>query len=212
MIVVVEAQGLDHRDPAGAVDRVAHHLAVARLENVQGELGAREQDRARQREQRDAKAFGSCEEQGRQPPPLRARPRDPRGPDASRSWRKRLRAAPSFQSRSRRMISSSCVGGCVAVARAPSSPRPARTGPRDRRGRRRAAPRARRCRTAGAEAASASAERARAIAGFLASSSRADRPASARASSGSPAAISARARPPITSGLSGAMSRICGRC
>ncbi len=53
LIVLVEAQRLDHPDPRRAVDRVAHHLAVARLENVQRQLRAREQDRARKRENRE---------------------------------------------------------------------------------------------------------------------------------------------------------------
>ena len=54
LVVVVEPVRLDHRDLAGAVDRVADHLAVARFEDVERQLRARKQDRAGQREDRDA--------------------------------------------------------------------------------------------------------------------------------------------------------------
>ena len=75
LIVVVEPVRLDHGDPAGAVDRVADHLAIARLENVQRQLRAREQDRAGQAGRSGRAASGSCEQEGRQPPALGARPR-----------------------------------------------------------------------------------------------------------------------------------------
>ena len=104
-VVVVEPVRLDHPDPSAPVDRVAHHLAVARLEDVQRKLRAREQNRAGQRKQGhadDAAHVKSTEDRRRRCAADHGSSR----PCASSSWRKRLRAAPSFHSRSRRTISS----------------------------------------------------------------------------------------------------------
>ena len=50
--------GLDHRDQPVAGERVANHRPVARLEDMQRKLGAREEQCAREREDRDAKQRG----------------------------------------------------------------------------------------------------------------------------------------------------------
>ena len=90
---------IDHPDPPGAGKRVAHHLAIARLENMQRKLGARKEDRPGQREDRDSERLGAhhvnsiadsrrrcAAAQGSSSPP----------PPASAATA--LRAAPSFQS------------------------------------------------------------------------------------------------------------------
>jgi hypothetical protein len=46
---------LDHRNPPGAVDGIAHHFAITRLENVERKLGTRKEDRAWKRKERDSK-------------------------------------------------------------------------------------------------------------------------------------------------------------
>ena len=68
--------GLDHRDQPVAGKRVAGHRPVARLENVQGELAAREEQGAGEREDGHAKerAFASAEQDRREAAALRAGP------------------------------------------------------------------------------------------------------------------------------------------
>src|SRR6185369_1602805 len=205
LIVLVEAQRLDHPDPRRAVDRVAHHLAVARLENVQRKLRAREQDRPRKRENRDgdgsAHVNSSAESRRRC-----ALDHGSSRPCASISWRKRLRAAPSFHSRSRRTISSKASAAAsrspAAISAPASSNRVAwSSGSAASRSSSGAVS------TFGADASSRAA-RARLTSGFAAMS--AGTPSRvARASSSSPAPTRARTRPPTASGLSGAISWIC---
>src|SRR5438874_9910895 len=102
LVVVVDPERLDHADLPGAVDRIVHHLAIARLENVQRELRAGEQDRPGQRENRDSQRSAHVKSTA----DSRRRCALDQGsssPCASSSWRKRLRAALSFHSRLRRM-------------------------------------------------------------------------------------------------------------
>ena len=205
LIVVVEPVRLDHRDPPAAVDRVAHHLAIARLEDVQRQLASAGTGSPRPAGRSGRGASGSCEQQSGEPPALRARPR--------------IFQALRFEQLEEALARRAIVPFAVAAddleqtrrprrrgRRPPSWRRQARTAPRDRRDWRRAALRAppypRRARQA-----SSSAARARAISGFFARSSAAAEQ-SRVASSVSPAATSARTRPPITSGSSGAISRI----
>ena len=68
-------------DATAAVERVADHVAVARLEDVERQLRARKEDRPGQREEGDPERRGSCEQQRRQAPPLRA------GPGIFEPWR-----------------------------------------------------------------------------------------------------------------------------
>src|SRR5581483_3293037 len=202
-IVVIEPMRLDHRDPPRTVDRVADHLAIARLEDVQRKLRTREQDRSGQGEdwnaQRAAHVNRTAERRRRW-----LLDQESSSPCASSSWRKRWRAAPSFHSRSRAMISSKAS---AAESRSPaaifalaSSKRASWSSGFDSSRFSSADVSA-----AGEAVATSSAARARVISGFLASS---PRMASMiwRASAVSPLAISARASPPITAGSSGAIS------
>src|SRR3954447_5396345 len=203
LIIVVKPLRLDHSDLARAVDRVAHHVAIARFENVQRQLRAREQDRSGQRKDRQpeqsAHVNSTADKRRRW-----ALDQGSSSPCASRSWRKRLRAAPSFHSRSRRTTSSK--------SSAPPSRFPAAifAEANSNRASWSSGFAASRCSsavvsTAGADASS-SAARARATSGLSAISG-ADASRISLASAVSSAAMSARTRPPMTSGLSGAMSR-----
>ena len=118
-----------------------------------------------------------------------------------------MRAAPSFHSRSRPDDFEQLVGARCRGRPRPFSPRPARTVPHGRRHRRRAAFRAEQYPPLAPKRLPAPLWRGR----FPACSRglRTGHPAVCLASSFSPAAISARARPPMTSALSGAISWTC---
>ena len=56
---VALVQGLDHCDPSAAGERILDHCPIAFLEDVQGQLGAREEDCPGEREQRHARRLGA---------------------------------------------------------------------------------------------------------------------------------------------------------
>ena len=110
------------------LQRVVDHRQVARLEDVERQLAARQQQRAGQREDRDHRRAGpagpdrprSCpcrllaaldrpsgEQDRRTASAARAIVISSVGPQASKNWTSCLRAASSFQLRSRRTISRS---------------------------------------------------------------------------------------------------------
>jgi hypothetical protein len=201
---------LDHADQPVAGQRVADHRPVARLEDVQRQLRAREEqapasgkigtrrraalhqvNRIAERRRRCCPGPGILEPDHLQ---------ELEQPLARRALVPVAVAADDLEQ---------LVGG-ASRSPPPSARRQARSAPRDRRDRRRCAARTRPSRHWPARlSASASAERARAIAG----SSRLLRHRVEQRARlvGRPAAISARARPEITSGFSGAMSRICSK-
>src|SRR3546814_6536727 len=100
---------LNHGDHRIARQRVAHHRPIARLEDVERQLRAREEQRPRQRKDRNPKK-GRPFHQVKRIAERRRRCCETQGsssPTTSRNWSSRLRAAPSFQSRSRPMTSNS---------------------------------------------------------------------------------------------------------
>ena len=115
---------LDHRDPPGPASASRTISAIAFLEDVQRQLRAREQHRPGEREDRHARAAWrpSCEQQRRQAAALGAAPRVFKARRLEHLEEARCAPRPRSIRGRGATISSSCIGGGIAVARRHRAP------------------------------------------------------------------------------------------